>query len=87
MDYFAKNERKIIGLRQEMIEDIRTIFYSRGYKDGETTNGITVEYDRVLVNMNDQLYHVDNLTVEQLLSWVRRAEHIIYKSDSDTYVS
>lgn len=79
MDYFAKNERKIFELRQEMIEDIRTIFHERGYKNMETTNGITVEYDRVLVNMNGTLTHVDNLSVEQLLSWVRRAEHIIYK--------
>lgn len=80
MDYFAKNERKIVELRQEMIDDIRTIFHSRGYKNMETTNGITVEYDRVLVNMNGRLTHVDNLTVEELLSWVRRAEHIIYKT-------
>ena len=80
MDYFAKNERKIVELRQEMIDDIRTIFYSRGYKNMETANGITVEHDRVLVDMNDTLTHVDNLTVEQLLSWVRRAEHLLYKS-------
>ncbi len=80
MDYFAKNERKIIELRQEMIDDIRTIFHSRGYKNMETANGITVEYDRVLVDMNGHLTHVDNLTVEQLLSWVRRAEHLLYKS-------
>lgn len=80
MDYFAKNERKIFELRQEMIEDIRTIFHSRGYKNMETVNGITVEYDRVLVNMNGHLTNVDNLSVEELLSWVRRAEHIIYKS-------
>jgi len=80
MDYFAKNERKIVELRQEMIDDIRTIFHNRGYKNMETTNGITVEYDRVLVNMNGRLTHVDNLTVEELLSWVRRAEHIIYKT-------
>jgi hypothetical protein len=46
----------------------------------ETANGITVEYDRVLVDMNGRLTHVDNLTVEQLLSWVRRAEHLLYKS-------
>ena len=80
MDYFTKNERKIVQLRQEMIDDIRTIFHNRGYKNMETTNGITVEYDRVLVNMNGRLTHVDNLTVEELLSWVRRAEHIIYKT-------
>ena len=80
MDYFAKNERKIVELRQEMIDDIRTIFHNRGYKNMETTNGITVEYDRVLVNMNGRLTHVDKLTVEELLSWVRRAEHIIYKT-------
>jgi len=80
MDYFAKNERKIVELRQEMIDDIRTIFHSRGYKNMETANGITVEYDRVLVDMNGRLTHVDNLTVEQLLSWVRRAEHLLYKS-------
>lgn len=80
MDYFTKNERKIVELRQEMIDDIRTIFHNRGYKNMETTNGITVEYDRVLVNMNGRLTHVDNLTVEELLSWVRRAEHIIYKT-------
>ena len=78
MDYFAKNERKIVKLRQEMIDDIRTIFHSRGYKNMETANGITVEYDRVLVDMNGRLTH--NLTVEQLLSWVRRAEHLLYKS-------
>ena len=80
MDYFAKDERKIVELRQEMIDDIRTIFHSRGYKNMETANGITVEYDRVLVDMNGQLTHVDNLTIEQLLSWVRRAEHLLYKS-------
>ena len=79
MDYYAKNERAIVNLRHEMIEDIRTIFHNRGYKNMETANGITVEYDRVLVNMNGHLTHVDNLTVEELLSWVRRAEHIIYK--------
>ena len=80
MDYFAKNERKIVELRQEMIDDIRNIFYSRGYKNGESANGITVEYDRVLVDVDGRLTHVDHLTVEQLLSCVRRAEHLLYKS-------
>lgn len=80
MDYFAKNERKIVELRQEMIDDIRNIFYSHGYKNGENANGITVEYDRVLVDMDGRLTHVDHLTVEQLLSCVRRAEHLLYKS-------
>lgn len=79
IDYFAKNEQAIMNLRQEMVEDIRKIFYNRGYKNSETANGITVEYDRVLVNVNGKLTHVDNLTIEELLSWVRRAMHIIYK--------
>lgn len=79
IDYFAKNEQAIMNLRQEMVEDIRKIFYNRGYKNFETANGITVEYDRVLVNVNGKLTHVDNLTVEELLSWLRQAMHIIYK--------
>ena len=56
MDYFAKNEDAVMNLRNEMVEDIRTIFHERGYKDGETTNGITVEYDRILVEKNGRLY-------------------------------
>ena len=80
MDYFAKNERAIANLRYEMISDIKTIFHSRGYKNMETANGITVEYDRVLVDMNGHLTHVDKLTVEQLLSCVRQAENIVYKT-------
>lgn len=78
-DKFAKNERAIAELRVQMADDIREIFYQKGYKDFETANGITVEPDRVLVTMNGELTHTDNLSVEQLLSWVRRASHIIYK--------
>ena len=79
VDYFAKNEKNVFNLRQEMVDDIRTIFYSRGYKNGETANGITVESDRILVNKNGDPYHTDNLSIEELLSWVRRAMHILYK--------
>lgn len=79
MDYYATIERSLMDLRQTMVNTIRTIFFEHGYDVGETANEITVENDRVLVNIDGRPCHTDYLSTDDLLAAVRKAMHIIYK--------
>ena len=81
-DIYADVLSKINSLRQEIVNEIRCVLYSKRYGIGSTcyTPGtqdkFEIYYDRIIINE----YHTDRISTDELLKYLRSAMHVIPKN-------
>ena len=77
MDLYAKNEKALWQLHEQIVADIRTVLKEKGYDVGDVIRGVAIEIlsDRLLINDR----HTDNISVDDLLRYLRDAYHILPK--------
>lgn len=79
MDIYNEFQKKVNSLRQEIITEIKAVLHSKGYGIGSTCstpgtdNTFIIESDRLLINN----YHTDNISTDNLLTYLRSAMHVI----------
>lgn len=76
MDLYAKNEKALWNLHQEIVKDIRTVLNEKGYETGDRISHydeFELMDDRLLINGS----HTDNITVDNLLKHLRDAYHVL----------
>jgi len=73
-DLYAKNEKALWNLHQEIVKDIRTVLNEKGYTSGrvEHNDRFDIMSDRLIING----CHTDNITVDNLLKHLRDAYHV-----------
>ena len=78
-DLYAKNEKALRELHDEIVKDIRTVLNEKGY-----TSGKAEHYD-VFKLVGDSLIinncHTDHIDVDNLLKHLRDAYHVLPKSN------
>ena len=75
MDLYAKNEKTLWALHEEIVADIRTVLKEKGYKDGDVCGPFGILSDRLLINSR----HTDNISTDDLLRYLRGAYHVLPK--------
>lgn len=84
MDLYAKNEKALRQLHDEMVKDIRTVLKEKGYGEKSIINQSTFCRHQFEI-FDDQLiidgYHTDHLNVVDLLGSLRAAYHVLPKSE------
>ena len=77
MDLYAKNEKAVRELHEQIVKDIRLVLKMRGYLTGKVSHNYSFEIlpDRLLVNER----HTDRIGVDELLDILRDAHHVIPK--------
>ena len=85
MDLYAKNEKALRQLRDELISDIRTVLKEKGYTSGSVRAywGVTpgcefyIESDRLIIdNVN-----AEHILVDDLVKHLRNACHVLPKNE------
>lgn len=83
MDVYASFQRRINSLREEMVNEIRNILFSKGYSIGDTPHSPSIDFDilgdRILINGS----HPDHLPTDKLVEAVRQAIHTPEKNVYD----
>lgn len=79
MDLYAKNEKALRQLHEEIVKDIRTVLSEKGYTRGEAKHYdvFQIMSDRLIINN----HHTDNIDVDNLLKHLRDAYHVLPKSN------
>ena len=90
MDRYSKNEKSLNELRNEIVADILETLKEKGYGVGDTIKYdiytkpmFKIEFDRLLINLfinEDQWYHTDNISTDNLLAYLRYAYHVLPKT-------
>lgn len=77
MDLYAKNEKALRQLHEEIVKDIRTVLSEKGYGSGRVANSYEFEIlsDRLLLDGR----HTDNISTDDLLRYLRDAYHVLPK--------
>lgn len=77
MDLYAKNEKALWQLHEQIVTDIRTVLKEKGYTDGRPAKSYEFEIlpDRLLIEGR----HTDNISVDNLLRYLRDAYHVLPK--------
>ena len=77
MDLYAKNEKALWQLHEEIVGDIRTVLKEKGYGVGDVVNRGEFEIlsDRLLINGR----HTDHVSVDYLMQDLRLAYHVLPK--------
>jgi len=77
MDLYAKNEKALRQLHEEIVKDIRTVLSEKGYTSGEAKHYdvFQIMSDRLIINNR----HTDNIDVDNLLKHLRDAYHVLPK--------
>lgn len=78
-DLYAKNEKALRQLHEEIVKDIRTVLQEKGYTSGKVEHYDVFELvgDSLIINN----YHTDNIDVDNLLKHLRDAYHVLPKFD------
>jgi hypothetical protein len=76
-DLYAKNEKALKALHDEIVEDIKTVLKEKGYTKYRVANFHDFEIlsDRLLIDGS----HTDNISTDDLLRYLRDAYHILPK--------
>ena len=75
MDLYAKNEKALWQLHEEIVADIRTVLKEKGYESGDPCGRFEILPDRLLI----QGRHTDHLSVDDLLYHLKCAYHVLPK--------
>ena len=77
MDLYAKNEKTLWQLHEEIVADIRTVLKEKGYTNGRVDHSYEFEIlpDRLLLDGR----HTDNISTDDLLKHLRSAYHVLPK--------
>lgn len=79
MDVYANFQKRINSLREEIVNEIQNILFSKGYSIGDTPRSPGIDFnilgDRILINGS----HPDNLSTDKLAEAVRQAIHTLEK--------
>lgn len=78
MDLYAKNEKALRQLHEEIVKDIKTVLAEKGYTYGkaEHYDVFQIMSDRLLINNQ----HTDNIDVNNLLKHLHDAYHVRSKN-------
>lgn len=79
IDLYAKNERALRELHDEIVSDILTVLNEKGYTSGSVqyNDRFDILSDRLIING----YHTDQITADNLLKYLRDAYHVFPKID------
>ena len=77
-DLYAKNEKALWVLHEQIVSDIRTVLNEKGYVSGEVSHNYTFELmsDRLLINDR----HTDHISTDELLKCLRDTYYVLLKT-------
>jgi len=74
MDLYVKNENSLWRLHEEIVKDIRTVLFEKGYTYGEAGQYdiFQIMSDRLIINNR----RTDNISTDDLLRYLRHAYYV-----------